>query len=210
MKLYCHPISVNCRKVLITAALMNVDLDLAILNIEAGEHRGAAYLAVNPNGMIPALDDEGFVLWESNAITQYIASTRGPTDLFPADARRRADVTRWQLWDVAHWARAVQTLAFERMYKKLAGLGPPDAARVDDALREFRRATSTLDAHLRGRDVLVGDALTLADISIACGLTFARAADMPVGENPNVQRWLASVERLDVWNETLPKLGASR
>ncbi len=193
---------------LLTARLLGVDLELQVVNVANGEHRQPAYLAVNPNGMVPTLDDAGFVLWESNAIAQYLATTRADTRLFPSVPRARADVSRWQLWDVAHWAGPVQTLAFERMYKVSAGLGEADASRVETALGHFRRCAAVLDGQLAKQTYLVGDQLTLADVSIACGLTFAEASALPVDDYQNLRRWFSSIERLDQWKTTAPREGA--
>jgi glutathione S-transferase len=206
MKLYYHPVSINSRKALLTAALLELPLELHLMDIDRGEHKKPEYLALNPNGMIPTLEDAGFVLWESNAISQYLATARGNSSLYPSDPRVRADISRWQLWDVAHWARPVQTLAFERMYKKLARIGQPDAARVETALHDFRECARVLDAHLSKRTHLVGHEWTLADLSVACGLTFARQAALPVEDCRNLQRWFASIEKLDAWTKTSPRL----
>jgi glutathione S-transferase len=207
MKLYYHPLSLNARKVRLAAALSHVDLDLELVDIAAGAHKSPGYLALNPNGLIPTLDDDGFVLWESNAIAQYVVSRGSAPDLFPSDPRTRADVSRWQLWDVAHWARPVQTLAFERMYRRLAGLGEPDEVAVARAIGEFHQLASVLDARLDGRDYLVGGGLTLADLSIAAGLTFATPAALPLDDHPRLRRWLASIEALDAWKATAPSMG---
>src|SRR5689334_371466 len=103
MKLYFHPGSANARKARMAAALLNIDLDLQLVDVFAGAHKKPEYLAINPNGMVPTLDDGGFVLWESNAIAQYLASTKPNSDLFPSDIKTRADISRWQCWDLAHW-----------------------------------------------------------------------------------------------------------
>src|SRR4051794_28832239 len=99
MKLYFHPGSSNARKARITAALLNIDLELELVDVFTGAHKKPEYLAINPNGMLPTLNDGGFVLWESNAISQYLTSKKSNPDLFPSDPKVRADVSRWQCWD---------------------------------------------------------------------------------------------------------------
>ncbi|MDB4994634.1 MAG: glutathione S-transferase, partial [Myxococcaceae bacterium] len=89
-------------------------------------------------------------------------------------------------------------------YKRLAGLGAPDAAAVDRGTRDFHQLASVLDARLDGRPFLVGERITLADLSIAAGLTFATPAAIPVGGYEHVQRWFASIETLGAWKETAP------
>src|SRR3712207_1874743 len=98
MKLYTHPLSPACRKVLVAAAILGVPLELEVVNAQASEHRSPAYMRLNPNALFPTLEDGDFVLWESNAILQYIASKTPGNALWPEDARVRADVARWQFW----------------------------------------------------------------------------------------------------------------
>jgi glutathione S-transferase len=202
MKLYYHPASVPSRRTRLAAALLGIDLELQLVDVLAGAHRKPDYLAINPNGMVPTLDDDGFVLWESCAIQQYLAA-KAP-DLFPSDPKARADVSRWQCWDLAHWTRVTQTLVFERMFKKLIGMGEPDLAAIERGTKDFHRFAAVLDGHLAGRNYLVGNRVTLADLSVAVGLTYAVPAGIPVGGYQNIQRWFASIEALDAWKSTAP------
>jgi glutathione S-transferase len=204
MKLYYHPGSTNARKSRLAAALLRIDLELQLVDVFAGAHRKPEYLAINPNGMIPTLVDDDFVLWESNAIAQYLASKSAAMDLFPAAPRARADVSRWHCWDLAHWTPATQTLAFERLFKKIARIGEPDAGAVDRGTANFHRFASVLDGHLSGRRFLVCDALTLADTSVAAGLTYAVEAQIPVDGYSNLERWFESIAKLDAWKATAP------
>ena len=110
---------------------------------------------------MPVLDDDGFVLWESNAIMQYLASKMPAVGLWPSDPRRQADVSRWQCWELAHWDPACATLIFERFVKRLAGQGDPDPAQVARGEASFQEFATVLDGHLRRRDWLV-------DQSLAC------------------------------------------
>jgi len=205
MKLYHHPGSANARKSRLAAALLRIDLDLQFVDVFAGAHRRPEYLAINPNGMVPTLVDDDFVLWESNAIAQYLASKSTVMDLFPASPQTRADVTRWLCWDLAHWTPATQSLNFERLFKKIARIGEPDPAAVDKGLANFHRFASVLDGHLsHGRQYLVGTALTLADTSVAAGLTYAAEAQIPVDGYANIERWFGSIAKLDAWKATAP------
>jgi glutathione S-transferase len=203
-KLYFHPASDNARKARMAAALLNVVLKLELVDIFAGDHKKPEYLAINPNGMVPTLDDDGFILWEANAISQYLASKNPNSDAYSANPKVRADIGRWHCWDLAHWTPAVQSLVFERFFKKLVHLGEPDAAAVEKGTKNFHRFAAVLNGHLEGRDYLVGKNVTLADVSIAAGLMYAGPAGIPVEEYKHILRWFGTIEKLDAWKSTAP------
>lgn len=113
------------------------------------------------------LIDRDFKLCESTAIMQYLAGQR-PNPLWPDDIRTRADITRWQSWQLAHWGKkACEPLLIERIVKQVLNLGPPDDAVVTNALACFERDAAILDAHLATQPYLAGDRVTLADFSVA-------------------------------------------
>ena len=204
MKLYSSPLSSNARRVLVTAAYLGIELEQKIIDFAKGEHQAPEYLALNPNGMVPTLTDGDFVLSESRAIVQYLAMKKPESGLYPSDPKVRADVTRWQFWDAVHLAPAVSTVFFERMLKPMFGLGEPDAAFINDGLERFKRFSRVLDGHLAGKRFVVGDALTLADITIAASLMYAEPADLPLGDYANVSAWRASIQDLEAWKQTAP------
>ena len=103
MDIYADPITVNCRKVLAGLHLLGADYSLKKVDYFAGEQKGEAYRAVNPNAALPALKDGDLVLWESNAILQYVADKTGRTEFYPTDPAARADVYRWLFWEAASW-----------------------------------------------------------------------------------------------------------
>src|SRR5262245_52532243 len=102
MKLYGFPPSPNTWKVLAAARHMGLPLELEIVDLTKGQQRTNEYLALNPCGRTPVLVDGDLRLWESNAILQYLGAKAG-TPLWPEDARTRADIMRWQSWQLAHW-----------------------------------------------------------------------------------------------------------
>lgn len=204
MKLYHDPFSPNCRKVLMTAMHLGIPLETQAIGLRTGEHRAPEYLKLNPNGLVPTLVDGDFVLWESNAIMQYLASKTPGNTLWPSDERARADIARWQYWDVAHWVPAHRTHTWENMIKPLFGLGQPDAAELKKGEEKFHRFTGVLNGHLANRDFLVGKTLTLADLSVAPYLMYAQPSRFPLEGYANVRRWFGQIEALSIWRETTP------
>ena len=201
VKLYYHPISDNCRRVLATVHFNGRDdIELELLDLMKGAHRTPEYLALNPNGKVPTLVDGDTVLWESNAIMQYISSD---SSLWPA-SKVRYDIARWQFWGIAHWAPPISKIVGERMIKAMMSRGPADEAVVEKAMEELGRFAGVLNSHLEGRDWLVGDSLTLADLSIAAKLGFAAPAGIDLAQWPQIQRWYGAIEELDAWQKSAP------
>jgi len=202
MKLYYNPLSPNVRRVRLTAAVLGIQLEEKQLDFSKGEHKNPEYLALNPNGAVPTLVDGDFVLTESRAIMQYLASKKPESGLLPRDEAARADVTRWQFWDASHFSPQMGTLGFERMFKGMMGLGEPDAGKIQDALGNFRRFAGVLNKRLDGKKYIVGDMLTIADLTLASSLMYAKQVDAPVAEFPNVQAWFSRITELEGWKKT--------
>lgn len=204
MKLYCFPASPNSRKVQAVAYHLGVPLELHVVDLNAGGQKRRDYLKLNPNGLTPTLVDGDFVLWESNAIMQYIAAKKGSNSLWPADYKTRANIMRWQFWDVAHWGPAVGILIRENMLKKMYGLGAPDADEIIKGEDMFHRFASVLNDHLERCDYLVGDDITLAEFAIAAPLEYAKPARLPLAPYSKIRRWYARMEKLEAWQKTAP------
>lgn len=202
MKLYMNPLSPNDRRVRLTATVLGLAIEEKALDFAKGEHKTAEYLALNPNGAIPTLVDGDFVLTESRAIMQYLASKKPEAGLLPKDEAGRADVTRWQFWDAAHFSTSCGAVAFQRVFKPMMGMGEPDHAKVEEGLAGFRRYAAVLEKRLTGRTWVVGDQLTLADLTIACSLMYAKQAELPLAEFPGVQAWFGRVAELEAWRKT--------
>lgn len=180
MKLFQFPLSPNCQKVVALAYELEMPLQIENLDVFHGATRSPEMLKRNPNGKIPVLEDGEFILWESNAMLGYLAGKAGRADLAPSEPRARAEVDRWLSWHNAHFAPAVGKVAFERIVKRLAGMGPPDAGVVQKGTDEFAVVARVLDTCLADRDYLCGR-LTIADFAIisyaalveSCGLALA-------------------------------------
>ena len=204
MKLYMNTLSPNVRRVRLTAAVLGMDLEEKKLDFAKGEHKNPEYVALNANGAVPTLVDGDFVLTESRAIMQYLASKKPESGLLPRDEKARADVTRWQFWDASHFAPQLGTLAFEKIVKAMMGMGEPDARKIDDALTNLRRFGAVLNKRLEGKKYVVGDAVTIADLTLASSLMYAKQTDVPLGEFPNIQAWFSRINDMDAWRKTNP------
>lgn len=202
MKLYAFPPSPRARKPLAVLHHLGLPFELAFLDLTKGEQKKPEYLKLNPNGRMPTLVDGDFVLWEANAIIQYLATKK--SGLLPQDERGRADVWRWLSWDMAHWDSALSILLFENLVKGLVGGGGPDAARVKEGEERFHQGAAVLDAQLATREWVLGKDLTIVDFALAAPLHYAGACRMPMGPYGNIAKWYARIEQLDAWKKSAP------
>ena len=204
MKLYYHPTSGNSRRALLVATHLDVPLERIVIDLTKGEQRGAPHLRRNPNGRVPVLDDDGFVLWESRAIMQYLADKTPGQTLLPSDARGRADVNRWLFWCAVHMAPANTVLVYERFVKAVSGRGPEDPVEVARGEALVAQYAPVLDTHLADKTWVSQDRLTLADFSLAASFALAGPARLPIGNYANLRAWLGRVTVLEAWKRTEP------
>ena len=188
MKLYDFPFSPNCRKVRAVAYELGIALAHVHVDLLTGGSRTPAYLARNPNGRVPVLEDGDLVLWESTAIIRYLAAG---SPLLPTARRAAAEVDRWIAWQLAHLAPAMSKVAFEKIVKRLTGRGAPDAARVAEGTAEFARLTEILDG------------------ALAAHYSLAAAAGLEVAPHRRVESWLARVSARDSMKRALSDAQAS-
>ena len=201
MKLHYHPISHNCRRVLATIYENGRDdVELSVVDLFKGEHKSPEFLKLNPNGKVPVLEDGDYSLWESTAIMQYLS---GDSPLWPP-SKVRYDIIRWQAWGIAHWGPPIGKVVFERLVKGAVGAGEPDETKVEEGLHEFQQVATVLNGHLEGRDWLVGDGITLADLSVAANLTYASTVGIDLEPYANINRWYGAIEARDSWKRSAP------
>ncbi|WP_281558764.1 glutathione S-transferase family protein [Thalassomonas sp. RHCl1] len=166
MKLYAIVGSPNSRKVLAVINHLGLDVDIEYLDFFAGDNQQADYIALNPNAMVPTLVDGDLNLWESNAINQYLADKAGDESLYPKNPALRADINRWQAWELAHFNQAFGTLAFESVAKPNFMDMQGNAALIEWSQDKLARFALVLNTHLKEKTYMVGDKITLADYSI--------------------------------------------
>ena len=202
MKLYYHPQSGNSRRALLTAAHLKLPLERVLVNLPGREQKGEPHLARNPNGRVPVLDDDGFLLWESRAIMIYLCDKTPGQDLLPVEPRAKADVLRWLFWCANHMQPAAGIFMLENVVKPLTGRGAADPAELARGEARFAQFGPVLDQHLADRQWIAQGHGTLADLSIAASFAAAAPARMPIHSSANLQAWLRRVQELDAWKAT--------
>ena len=202
MRLYYHPISTCSRRVLMAVHHLKIEVDLVLVNLYKGEQNSAEFLKLNPNQRVPVLETDGFVLWESYAIMQYLADTTSDQTIYPIDPRARADVNRWLFWCGQYFMPGIAILNWENSIKSLAVIGSPDPIEVARGEQLLVDAAKIIDAHLSHREWICDTGLSLADFAVAAPLADQHRAKFPVADLPNLQRWFAQVQALDCWKKS--------
>jgi glutathione S-transferase len=190
LKIWGRLTSINVRKVVWAARELGLPFERTDAGREFGIVRTPAYLARNPNGLVPLIDDDGFVLWESNVIVRYLCARHSTGALYPADLQARFDAERWMDWQQTTvnpagrgaFVQLVRTPAAERNLQE-----------VGASIAAMEPLLEALDARLRTRPYVGGERFTMADIPLGCeahrwfGLPLARKPF------PDVERWYASL-----------------
>lgn len=198
LKIWGRENSINVQKVLWCCDELGLDHERVDAGGSFGLNRDPDYLAMNPNGLVPVIEDDGFVLWESNAIVRYLCATRGAGTLWPEEPKRRADAERWMDWQLGTlWAT---------MRPVFIGLvrTPPeerDGAALEEARRRTVASWGVLEDHMSGRDHVLGDVFTMADIPL--GVSIYRWSQLPTERPPmpNLDAYLAKLSGRPAFRE---------
>lgn len=190
MHLWGRLSSINVRKVVLCAQWLELDLPRTDAGMAFGVVDTPAYRAMNPNGLVPVLQDGDFTLWESNAIVRYLCARAGRG--YPADLRQRADAERWMDWQQTTLNRASGP-AFVQWIRTPAERRDPAA--IAASVKATEPLLDRLDQHLAQRAFMLGDAPGMADFPIACELHRWFGLPQPRPAWPHLQRyfdhWLA-------------------
>jgi glutathione S-transferase len=189
LKVWGRTTSINVQKVLWCLAETGTPYERIDAGLAFGKNTEDWYRKMNPNGLVPTIDDDGFVLWESNAIVRYLAAKYGAGSLCPADAEARADADRWMEWhSTSAWGTALR-IAFFNLYR----VAPEkrDQKAVDAAIQQSIQYFTLLDSHLAGRRFITGDALTMGDIPMGCATHRFLNMDFVRPSLPSLEAWYA-------------------
>ena len=190
LKIWGRMSSINVKKVVWTAQELGLDFQ----RTEAGGVHGVVktpeYLRLNANALVPVIEDDGFVLWESNVIVRYLCARHSMGQMYPTDLQQRFDAERWmdlQQTTVNPASRPgfwqlIRTPADQR-----------DAKAIADSNVAVELLMATLDTHLAGRRFMLGEHFSMADIPLGCEVHRWFGLPQPRERRPNVERWFAEL-----------------
>jgi glutathione S-transferase len=204
MKLYMHPVSMTSRPVRLFIAESGIKVEEQVVDLMKGEHVGPQYTAVNPNQLVPMLEDGSFRLTESSAILKYLADLIG-SPAYPKDLKQRARVNEMMDWLNSQFYRE---WAYNLCYPQIF---PNHKRRSDEAhsgavewgKKNSQRWLNVLNDHWIGpnNQYLCGNQITIADYFGACLVTVGELIGTDFSKYPNIARWLGNMKKLKHWDE---------
>lgn len=178
--------SINVRKVVLCAQVLGIDLPRTDAGLAFGVVDTPDYRASNPNGLVPLLRDGDFTLWESNAIVRYLCARE--RKLYPTDLQQRFNAERWM-----DWQQTTLNPAGSPGFKQWIRVAPAqrDASVIAQSVAATEPLFTMLDEHLSRQAFMAGEALTMADIPIACEVHRWWGLPQPRPDWPHLERWYA-------------------
>ena len=190
LKVWGRISSINVRKVVLTAQWLGLPFERVDAGHEFGVVKTPGYIAMNPNALVPTIEDDGLQLWESNVIVRYLSAKHSDGALYPRDLRTRFDAERWMDWQQTTLNPAGRN-AFVQLLRTPADRRKPEL--VEQSIAATEPLLRTLDAHLAKQAFMAGDRFTMADIPIACEIHRWRGTPVAQVELPHVDRWYAGI-----------------
>ena len=191
--------SVNVKKVLWAAEELGLNYERLDAGMQFGVVNTPEYRKLNPNGLVPTMDDDGFVLWESHSIVRYLAAKHAPGTLWPTDLRQRADAERWMDWKFTLFTQ-VRTVFWGLIRT------PPekrDASAIAEASRKATELFGFLDAALAGKRYVTGDALTVGDVPVGCCTQLWMRLPLERPRHPNLEAWFSRLCERPAYRKTV-------
>jgi glutathione S-transferase len=202
MKLYMHPVSMTCRPVRLFIAESKIPVDEELIDVMTGAHLQPPYSGVNPNCLVPMLEDDGFRLTESSAILKYLADKVG-SPAYPKDLKERAKVNEMMDWINTNFYREWgYNLCYPQLFPHLKRRSDEaQAATLEFGKENAKRWLKILDTHWIGpkSTYLCGNTLTIADYFGAGIVTLGEIIGVDFAPYPNVRRWLDTMRKLPSW-----------
>jgi glutathione S-transferase len=190
LKIWGRITSINVRKVVLAAQWLGIPFERTDAGLAFGVVGSPGYRAMNPNGLVPTIEDDGLVLWESNVIVRYLCAKHSPGRLYPTSLPERFHAERWMDWQQTSSNPAGRN-AFIQLIRTPAD--QRDMKAVEQSVAAMQPLMAMLDAHLAHQPYVAGEAFTMADIPLACEVH--RWLGVPVAHPPlpHLQRWYDAI-----------------
>lgn len=201
MKVYGHPMSTCARKVLATLAEHGMQHEFVLVDLMKGEHKQADHMARQPFGQVPAIEDDGFWLYESRAICKYLDEKAGGK-LIPKDLKAKALMEQWMSVETANFTPHAMKFIFHNIFKR-----EQSEETLAAAGSSLSTALDIMDKHLANHQFFAGSDFSIADISFAPYMEYLMMtpASSMVNERKNVAAWWERVSSRQSWKTATGK-----
>ncbi|HEY1958328.1 MAG TPA: glutathione S-transferase N-terminal domain-containing protein [Polyangiaceae bacterium] len=201
IKLYGNPASTCTRKVLMTLGETETPFEMNVVDFSKGEHKQEPHTRRQPFGRIPAIEDDGFELFESRAIMRYIAEKTG-SSLLPRDLRARARVEQWISVETSEFSIHAMKFIYEHVFKR-----PQAPAVLEAAGNALTTTAAVLDKHLAGSQFIVGGDFTLADVAFMPYVEYAMMtpAKEIFAKHASFTKWWNAISARPTWRKAIGK-----
>ena len=207
LKIYGADLSSPSNKIRMVANFLGLEYEYKRVSLRDGEHRKPEFLAINPIGKVPAIDDSGFCLFESDAIIKYLASKQ-KFAIYPTELKARAIVDQWMDFVTIHIGGAMSKVLFNRVFYSFAKI-EKDERSLQDGLSFLDRFLPIIEKQLNKSKFLAGSDFSLADFSLLANLDPSEAAGVDLGKYPTIVRWRNNMKQKDFYQKVHKEYGES-
>jgi len=199
LKIYGADLSAPANKVRMTANALDLEYDYIRVDIRGGENRTGQYLRLHPAGKVPVIDDNGFILFESNAIIKYLAA-REVSPLYSDNIKERANVDQWIDFITFHVGGAMGKVLFNRVFASFAKV-PVDDRSLEDGIKFMGRFLPVIERQLAGNKNVAGEKVTLADIALLATIDPAEVAGISLAGYGHTLEWRQGLMKKDFYTK---------
>jgi len=205
LKIYGSDLSAPSNKVRFAANALNLKYDYIRINLREGEHKTPEYKKLHPANKVPVIDDDGFVLFESNAIIRYLAD-KNNYSIYPKDLKQRALVDQWLDFGSMHVGMALSKVVYNRIFAPRIGV-PVDENSLKEGLNFLERFLPVVDEQLSKNKFLIGNQMTLADINLLALLDPAEVASVDLSKYKSLSVWREALRQQDFYTKCHKEYG---
>ncbi|MCK4882824.1 MAG: glutathione S-transferase family protein [Candidatus Omnitrophica bacterium] len=197
LKIYGADLSSPSNKVRMGANALGLEYEYIRVSIKGGENRTEEYLKMHPAGKVPVINDDGFVLFESDAIIKYLAAKQ-KSPLYPDELKQRAGIDQWMDFTAVHVGGAMGRVVFNRVFASFAGVSV-DERSLKDGLKFLNRFLPVVDRQLSKAEYFAGEQFSLADIALLATMDPAEVAGVNLTPYEHLTQWRKELQKKDLY-----------
>lgn len=205
LKIYGSDLSAPANKVRFAANALGLQYDYIKVDLRSGEHQKPEYKKIHPVNKVPAINDDGFSLFESNAIIRYLAE-KIKSPLYPKDLKERAIVEQWIDFGSMHVGLALSKVIYNRVFAPMRGV-PVDEASLKEGLAFLDRFLPVVDEQLGKNKYLAGNQITLADINLLALMDPCEIANVDISKYKNIVKWRNGLKQAEFYTQCHKEYG---